>query len=392
MSPTGAFLDELLARGGEMLKLGELEVIANFGDTAAEYRLISRKAALVPRLDRGLLELTGVDRQDWIHNLVTNQVKHLLSGEGAYAFALNVKGRILFDVNILVRADSIWLDVDRRFLLAAKVHLKKYIIVEDVTVTNRSEEYVRVGLTGLQAFEIMGELGAPHAGAMPALGLDRIRWDGLEIPFVRHDFCGPPGVELFVPADRAIDVWSALCDRAPGSPIAPAGWEAANCHRIEAGIPWPISEINDDVVPAETMQLERAVSFTKGCYLGQEIVERMRSRGALAQRLVAFEIEGDRVPLSNADVVDEDGKHVGTVTSACHSVARNGVIGMGYLKVGIDEESGPVRLRWGDYSTPAKPAPLPLMQAQPCRIRSIRPTHSRSDRNRNWSSSGGAFS
>lgn len=294
-----------------------------------EYRAIGAGAAIVDRSYRALLEVTGTDRTTWLHNLTTNQVKNLDRGDGNYAFVLNVQGRILFDVNLLVRAESIWLDLDRRFLETAKRHFSKYAITEDVTVVDRSAEFVRFGLVGPGAVALLAELGAPNAAVLPTLGLSQIEWRGVVIPLIRHDFCGPFGVELFVPAEQAVEFRRECCESGKAVPVSD---DAVQVHRIEAGIPWPGHEITDEYLPAETRQLERAVNYQKGCYLGQEVVERMRSRAVVARQLVGLRLDGSAIPALRSEISDPEGKPVGQVTSSCYSPALNCPIALAYVR------------------------------------------------------------
>ncbi len=304
----------------------------------AEYRALSVGPGLVDRTYRALLEIEGTDRAAWLHNLTTNQVKNLGRGEGNYAFVLNIQGRILFDVNVLVRADSIWLDLDRCFLETAKKHFAKYVITEDVTVVDRSGDFARFGLVGGQAVALLADLGASNASAMAQLSQANIEWSvadpnrdckgavhaaanvdrsmAVAVLMVRHDFCGPFGVELFVPRDHAVEFHRAMIEQHGAIPV---GNEAVQVHRIEAGIPWPGHEITDEYLPAETRQLERAVNYQKGCYLGQEVVERMRSRAFVARQFVGLRIEGSTVPTLKSQILESEGKPTGVVTSACHS-------------------------------------------------------------------------
>ncbi len=338
--------------------------VACYKDLLSEYEALSGGPAVVDRSYRGLLEVSGADRATWLHNLTTNEVKNLQRGEGNHAFAVTLKGRILFDLNVLVREEVIWVDLDRRYLDRAKAHFDKYTITEDVKVIDRSEEFGRFGLVGCETVRLLEELGAPQARAMASLGTAGITWRGLELSLVRHDFCGPFGVELFVPDDKAVEFWQELVDPSRTLPAIPAGDDAVQVHRIEAGLLWPGHEVCDDVLPAETGLLERAVSFQKGCYLGQEVVERMRSRGALARRLCGLRIKGDSVPPEDAALLGKDGKPVGRLTSVCRSIALSGVIGMGYVKTESGQDGASLRVRWGDgQAVEAVIAPLPFVAA-----------------------------
>ncbi len=325
-----------------------------------EYRALETGPAIVDRSYRTLLEVTGVDRAAWLHNLTTNQVKNLGRGEGNYAFVLNVQGRILFDLNLLVRAESIWLDLDRRFLETAKKHFSKYAITEDVTVVDRTVEFVRFGLVGSKAVALLAELGRANSAALPTLGLSQIEWRGVDVPLIRHDFCGPFGVEFFVPADRADEFRSTLVDQHRAIPV---GDDAVQVHRIEAGIPWPGHEITDEYLPAETRQLERAVNYQKGCYLGQEVVERMRSRHVVARQLVGLRLDGSAVPALKAHILDPDGKTAGQVTSSCHSLALNCPIALGYVKSASCAVGVALRLAWGGDSVNVIVTDLPFAHA-----------------------------
>lgn len=299
------------------------------------FRALVEGPALVERSYRGLFEITGADRVAWLHNLTTNEVRSVSPGQGHYAFALNAQGRIQFDLNLLVREGAIWLDLDRGFADFARSHFEKYIITEDVTVRDRTPEFVRLGLVGDGAGTMLDDLGVSTGAVMPWLGVAEWVFHGITIPVLRHDFCGPFSVELFVPAASVDGVREMLCGVGRVPRAIPVSAEAVDVRRIEAGIPWPFREITDEYLPAETGQFDRAVSYTKGCYLGQEVVERMRTREVVARRLVGLTITGEVIPPTGAELTAEDGKPAGTLTSACYSSTKAGVIGLGYVKTAL---------------------------------------------------------
>lgn len=297
-----------------------------------DYQQLRDGIGLVERIDRGLLEARGRDRLTWLHSFVTNAVKHLGRGEGTYAFALNGQGRILFDVNIIVEADFVWLDIARQFLDVARKHLNKYVITEDVTILDRSEEFAHFGMVGGRAAEFFAGLGVSQFSAMASLGSATVTWNDTPLRIVRNDFCGPIGGSVFVSAAQGDAFRAFATDPTAVVRAVPVGDDAVQVHRIEAGIPWPGREITDEYLPAETRQLERAVSYTKGCYLGQEVVERMRSRKVVARQLVGLTIDSPSPPPSGSALFDGDGKGVGMLTSACRSIALDRVIALGYAK------------------------------------------------------------
>lgn len=361
MQPWDKFVDGLLAERTPAATQGGRCVVARYGRIEAEYDALRSGPAVVDRSYRGLLEATGKDRVAWLHNLTTNQVKTLGRDEGNHAFALNVQGRILFDMNVIVQAESVWIDMDRGFLPVARRHFEKYIIMEDVRIADRSDECVRLAFSGNGGERLLAELGAPHAPAMPSLAVTHVTWRDNEIVMLRHDFCGPFGVELFIPAGLAAAFWREMTDETRSRTATPVGDDAVQVRRIEAGIPWPRREIADEYLPAETRELERAVSFQKGCYLGQEVVERMRSRQAVARFLCGLKVEGDVVPAEGAEVRGVDGKRVGEVTSACHSIGLNRVIALGYVKTSSASPGTKVEIVRGDSITSAVVVQLPFV-------------------------------
>ncbi len=358
------FVQNELERGVKRAVGIDRPCVGCYGDLEAEHRALGSGPALVDRSYRALLEVTGTDRAGWLHNLTTNEVKNLAPGEGNYAFALNLQGRIQFDLIVSVREESVWVDVDVRFVERVRKHFEKYTITEDVAVADRSGDFVRFGLLGEAAKAVLAERGAPHAAALPWFAMTEITWDDVTIPLLRHDFCGTFAVELFVPAEKAVETWQRLCD-ASGEPRAlPVGDDAVQLRRIEAGIPWPLCEITDEYLPGETGLSECAVSITKGCYLGQEIVERMRSRGVVARRLVGLLLEGDQIPTIPAALESDDGSAVGELTSACGSVALSAVIGLGYVKAASASPGTQLRVASGDQETCATVVGLPFADAE----------------------------
>lgn len=322
------------------------------------YQTLTEGPAAVDRSNRSLIEVSGADRAAWLHNLTTNNVKTLSPGEGQYAFAINVKGRILFDLNILVRQDTIWLDVEQMFLDNALAHFSKYIIMEDVSLEDISGRFVRVALCGRRAADCLTQWGSPHLANLPVLSTGEIKLGSVEVSVLRHDFCGPWSIEFFLPAADAQQLQRDVFLAAGVDGFIEQ--DVVQRARIEAGIPWPGFEIVDEYLPAETGQFGRAVAVGKGCYLGQEIVERMRSRNIVARRLVRLQIEGDLLPPGGSEVLDQSGNTVGNLTSACQAIATPGVVGLGYVKDAQAEPGNTLRVSFGDQSVTVTVGSLPL--------------------------------
>ena len=298
----------------------------DFGDAAAECRALREAAALFDRSDRGLLCASGGDRCPWLHNLVTNTIKTLSEGDGVYAFAVDVTGRIQFDLNILALADELRLDIDRAALPDACAQLDLRLITEDVTLTDRSAEFARLGCAGVRAAEIAAALGVANLAALA--DLQYVPLGGAWL--TRHDFVGMTGFELGAPVAEAATWW----DRLASAGAVPAGLVALDASRIEAGIPWLGRDLDLQTTPLETGQVERAINFNKGCYLGQEVVERMRSRGVLPRRLVRLIADGP-VSAELPAMIECADAQVGRLTSAAHHPATGQWLGLGYLKSSV---------------------------------------------------------
>lgn len=332
-------------------------------DVPPDYLACTTGVAATRRDERAWLAITGRDRTTWLHNLTTNAIKTLRPGDGNYAFALNVQGRVLFDLNVMVAQEVLYLDLDRRWLPHARKHFDKYTITEDVTCEDQAGKCHRMALVGPAVPDLLASLGAPQVSAWPLLGLQALHLFNLDLPAFRSDFCGPFAIEFNVSASATDDLWSSLMnlDRTP--PMREACDATLETLRIEHGIPGPGREITDEYLPAETRQLSRAVSFQKGCYLGQEVVERMRSRQVVARLLALLRLDSTTVPPAGAEVVDSSGKPVGTVTSACVSPRHGRAIALAYLKSAAATDGAALTVRHGQSTLAAEVIPLPSATA-----------------------------
>jgi folate-binding protein YgfZ len=310
--------------GAEFQPYGQEQIVSTYGNLPAEYSAVHKGAAKMDMPHRGVLEIGGRDRLDFLNRLITNQTvdretkSPLAAGEGVYSYLLNGKGRIIADMNVLELGDRTWLEMDSRLVEAARSGLEKYVIADDVTLSSR--------LGTLHEIAMLGPKAAGQLGIAELKPLGSIR-HGEGVVF-RDDVCGTSGYFLILPAAAVEAAWTAL-------PQRPVGWAAFNAARIEAGRPLMGIDFDETILPAETgpAQFARAVSTTKGCYLGQEIVARMHARGIIARQLIGIRMEGDALPLAGAPVYDGAGNVVGGITSSTISPVLSGAaIGLGLAK------------------------------------------------------------
>lgn len=304
----------------------DVELPAHYGDVAAEWSAVRRGCGVIDAAWRGLLRATGSDRADFLQGMLTNQIKTLTSGHGVRAAHLTAQGRVVADMRVLVLEDEIWLDlpVQRRTLL--RETLDRYLVADDVELIADETPAPLLSLEGPRSHEVAAAVfGFPKEETAPLAHIERTL-EGHTFRVVNASNTGAPGVLIFGAVDAAAPLWRA-CRQAGAVPV---GMQALEVLRVEAGIPWCDRDMDESTLAPE-VGLDDAISFTKGCYIGQEVVERVAARGQVQRKLVGIEIDGDRLPPPGAKLV-RDGDEVGAVTSAVLSPAKHGVIALAFVR------------------------------------------------------------
>jgi folate-binding protein YgfZ len=277
----------------------------------------------VYRLDRALISLTGRDRVRWLNGMVSNNVRDLAERHGVYAFVLNAQGQIQGDLYIFNRGESLLLEIERAQVETLLPLLRRYIIMDKVEVEDLSAKLAVIGLTGPKSAEALAALGLIDDLAPLQFALKE--WNGIEITVARGDNPRVPNYELWAAKEHAESLWNALVATGAQGIYD----DALETFRILCGIPKVGLDIRERTLPQETGQ-ERALSFTKGCYIGQEIVERIRARGSVHRGFVGFEVEGP-VP-SSGTKVQYEGKDVGEITSIASAPLKQKRLALGHMR------------------------------------------------------------
>lgn len=355
----------------EFQSYGGIEIVSTFGEPQAEYAAIRKSAGLMDLPQRGVLELTGKDRLNFLNNLLSAELVEKASrrpmpeGQCVYSFLLNLRGRIVADMTVLELGQRTLLEVDRALTEPLRGLLEAYHFSEQVTMMNRSDELHEIALHGPAAGKLAVELVSNRCSQIQIQGCDVWVW--------RDDPTGAPGLHLLVPTAAARSIWMHFISTFGQSnqtgkrQLRPVGWAAFNSTRIEAGRPMlgidiefmPMTtampskqqreqpgaaDSGPGMLPAETGLLERAVSLTK-CYIGQEIVARMHARGQVARRIVGIRMESDALPLAGAEIFDEESNLVGFITSSTNSpVLSNLAICLGTVKRPLFEAGSKLRI------------------------------------------------
>ncbi len=309
------------ADGGEPVAL----VPASYGSVEVEYAALRRGCALLDGCARGLIRVRGTDRLDVLQRMLTQDLRGLEPGGVRRSFWLNRKGRIDADLAVVAFDDHWLLECDALDAAHAATSLSSFIFSEDIELAHEPA-LRRLTLAGASTFEALAAVGAEtgalaqsdaRAGLVQVAGIPCHAW--------RLDWFGVPTVHVACGADRTAELWKALVaqvDLAHGRRrVRPCGWYAQNIARIEAGEPWFHVDFGRESLPHESGVLRERVSFTKGCYLGQEIVARMESLGKPKQVVTALRIVGDALPTAGEQVfsLTEGGglaEQVGAVTSS----------------------------------------------------------------------------
>jgi aminomethyltransferase len=360
----------------ELQAYDRVPIVSTFGEPQAEYAAIRKGCGLMDLPQRGVLELSGRDRLDFVGNLVSNRTwdkaskSGLTPGEGAYAFLLNLRGRVVVDLNLLERGDRLLIETDVRCVELLRATFDKYLFTEQVKMRSLVGTMHELALHGPRGVEVLREASGSDLPDLPPHGSTTLTLFNCDAIVWRDDACGVPGLHLLVASDDARAVWMNLIARFGQSqdtgkrPLRQVGWAAFNAVRIEAGRPLvgidiemsppslPGQKAEPDaeskpggMLPAETGLFERAVSVTKGCYLGQEIVARMHARQVVARRLVGLRVADDALPIAGAHVLDETGNPVGVLTSSTVSpVLSNASIGLAVVKKPHFEPGRKVRI------------------------------------------------
>jgi tRNA-modifying protein YgfZ len=284
------------------------------------YEALRERAAWLDVSARGKIRLTGEDRARLLHAMTTNEVQRLKPGDGCYAFFLNAQGRILGDVNILCRPDHFLLDTEPETRAKLYAHLDQFIIADDVTLEDITDQTATIAVEGPLAEDILRKMGA----AAPERYCGNAEWGSRLV--ARIDLTGSTGFMIIAPVDERADVISAIA----AADAEPANEEAFRTVRLEHGKPRYGEDISERYLTQESNQMQ-AVSFGKGCYLGQEIVERVRSRAQIHRRLLPLRVDSS-VPPSPGLRFQANGKDAAEITSAAYSPALGCSAALAYVR------------------------------------------------------------
>ncbi|HWF18889.1 MAG TPA: aminomethyltransferase family protein [Verrucomicrobiae bacterium] len=351
---------------GRFADVNGCEVTADYGDWLAEHAALRESAGVLDLSFRGRICLTGADRARWLNGQVTNNVKDLREGQGCYAALVNAKGKLQSDLNIFCLKDELLLDFEPGFTAAVSQRLEKYIIADDVQVVDVAPHYGLLSVQGPKAETIVKRLELFKE--IPAQPLTFVSFKDAtlgEIYLMNQPRLATIGFDLFVPTPALGAVLDKLIAAAREIGGRVCGWSAFETARIEAGVPRFGIDMDENNLAPETGIEGRAISYSKGCYIGQEVIARIRTYGQVAKSLRGLRLSDDLKTLpAKGDKLFHDGKEVGFITSAVHSPSLRANIAIGYVRKESNTLGTQLKLHTAQGESAAEIVPIPFVGSQ----------------------------
>ncbi len=312
-----------------------VETALRFTAPAQELEALRSNCGIFDLSWRTLITATGKDRVRWLHNMVTNNIRELAANRGCYNFVLNAQGRIQGDLYVFNLGESLLLETDRAQADALLPTLKRYIIMDKVELVSAGDSLAAIGVCGPTSEAMLHKAGIETQGMEP-LEIREITCAGAAAKLIRGPQQKSHWYEIWIEPSKVAEVWKALL----ASGAQPVGAEALEMWRVLHGIPQYGVDIRDRDLPQETEQMQ-ALHFSKGCYIGQEIVERIRARGQVHRKFTGFEFESD---IPSPGKFDADGRTLAEITTMATVPGGQRKIGLGYVRREAGEAGSTVDL------------------------------------------------
>jgi len=340
---------------------------AFYGDTLFEYAAVREGGAGVIDLSpRGRIQVSGSEAVPFLNGLITNDMKTLAVNSWMPAAFPNVQGRLIASVRVVrIRDEQTGQNPHPTFLLdtEAATHLQalkaigRFTLAGDFHVTDLTDKTAQVSVQGSRAAQVLLRVLGNEVQTMPLNGAAEIIWQQTEMTVIRGTHSAEDGFDLIVNAERAQGLWEALMKAG----ARPVGYDALNILRIEAGQPRYNVDMDETNVVTEALP-DDAVSYTKGCYVGQEIIARIKYRGHVAKKLTGLKLDRAVKLSSGARIRSVDAKEIGTITSVTYSPHLGQTIALGYVKYDYLAPGTDVKIARGDEEIAAQVAELPFVR------------------------------
>jgi folate-binding protein YgfZ len=358
MNKTLPLADFHRANGAVFIERDGWLLPSNFGNPAGEYQAVRSAAGLIDLSHRGLLQFTGPDRLTFLQGMLSNDLRLLKPFAGQYATLLTQQGKVIADVRVLCSLNSFYLDFWENLKGKILDQLNRYLVADEVEIADRSDEYSILSIQGTRSEPLLRDLMGQAELPDQLWHHTMVNIDGAAVCVVSASYTGEPGFDLIAPQSSLANLARNLTDAGKRFSATWIGEEAQNILRVEAGMPRYGIDFSEDNLLLE-VGIDHSVSFSKGCYLGQEVVERIRSRGHVNRKLSGLVLHGSEAA-SPSDAITAGEKEAGRVTSSVFSPRLKRPIALGYLHKDFWSPGTEVFIRRGDARVRATVTPLPF--------------------------------
>jgi folate-binding protein YgfZ len=302
-----------------------------FSGFEKEYWAAKRAVSIFDTNWQAIVFLTGRDRVSYLHAISSQDIRGLAAGRGTLAVLLNPQGHILAELEVYALPENLLVLTHAAFRERTVATLKKYVIGSQVQIDDQTDRLGSLAMAGPRALETLAEVCAVALNEVPDMSVVESSIDGAPCYWLKRSLFSEPGAQLISGRETLAVVWDKLLPAVRARGGEPIGMDALNALRLEAGIPWFPADFNDAMIPHEAAIEGTHIAFHKGCYTGQEIVERVRSRGHVNRKRVRLRFSTATPPPAGAKL-RVNGAEVGSVTSAAFSPQAGAAIGMGYVR------------------------------------------------------------
>jgi len=324
-------IEEHRSAGAKLAEFSGCALPAEFAGFESEYRAARESVALFDTNWHAMVSFAGPDRTRYLNAILTNNIQALTEGQGVRALLLNAQGHILAEFEVYALAAKL-LTFSHASVRERTVRtLDKYIIMDDVELEDTTDQEGSFAIEGPRAAVIVEQACRVALEDMPEMAIRDVTIERMPCRLLRRSHWGQPGAEFIAKREWLPLLWQKLLAGVRARGGEPVGMSALNALRLEAQAPWFPADFNDTVIPQEAGLEATHISFTKGCYTGQEIVERVRSRGHVNRKRVNLRFSTSSSPPIGAKV-RANGADVGAITSSAFSPAAGRAIGMAYVR------------------------------------------------------------
>jgi folate-binding protein YgfZ len=330
----------------------------HYGDTPGEYETVrGGGAGVIDLSSRGLVEVSGAEATQFLNGLITNDVKSLEDGAWMLAAFPNAQGRLIAFARVLRRGDSYLFDTEAATHASVFKTLERFTLAGDFRVTDRTDEMTLLTVQGARAAASVGATLGEDAAHVERGRIHAALWNDQPAHVIRATHTSEDGFDVFLNAGQAPSFWEAITT----SGAKPVGLDALEILRIEAGLPRYGVDMDESNVVTET-GLTDAVSYTKGCYIGQEIIARIHWRGHVAKQLAGLSFDDRAEVMRGASIKSTGDKEIGRITSTTVSPRLNRTIALAYVKYDYLAPGTEVRVPLDEGERAARLSELPFVR------------------------------